>query len=164
MWQDSGYRVLGCALAARAARELEDGAGIESDTLTRLLGDIDRYGGLDPRTVVVVDEAAMVGTRQLSQLLDLAAVANSKVVLVGDDAQLQSIEAGGLFYGLRTRLGAVELTENRRQREDHEKAQVALFRDGRAQEALAHCERNGNLYVGQDADEARTAMLARWLK
>jgi hypothetical protein len=102
-WQASGHTVIGCALAARAAAELEAGAGIDSYTIDGLLGDLDRAGParwLGARTVTVVDEAAMVGTRKLARLLDHAEAANAKVVLVGDHHQLPEIDAGGLFRGL----------------------------------------------------------------
>ncbi len=71
-WAAAGYHVLGAALAARTARRLEAGAGIASTTLDRLLADIER-GGLSAGQVVVVDEAAMVSTRQLERLLARAA-------------------------------------------------------------------------------------------
>jgi ATP-dependent exoDNAse (exonuclease V) alpha subunit len=51
--------------------------------------------------VIVVDEAGMVGTRQLDKLLDHAERAAAKVVLVGDDKQLPEIAAGGAFRALR---------------------------------------------------------------
>ncbi|MHB1445496.1 MAG: AAA family ATPase [Acidimicrobiales bacterium] len=66
-WEAEGYRVIGAAAAARAAFELQRGSGITSGTLHRLLADLDRPGGgLAPRSVVVVDEAGMVGTRMLA--------------------------------------------------------------------------------------------------
>ncbi|MDP9022558.1 MAG: AAA family ATPase, partial [Actinomycetota bacterium] len=78
-WQAAGYRVTGAALAARAALELEASAGIDSYTIDRLLADIEHpeHGGLAPESVVVVDEAAMVGTRKLARLLDAAAPATT---------------------------------------------------------------------------------------
>src|SRR6266545_7143829 len=54
---------------------------------------------LDERTVLVVDEAGMLGSRKLARLLDYAAEARCKIVLVGDDKQLAAIEAGGGFRG-----------------------------------------------------------------
>ena len=106
---DAGYTVIGCALAARAARQLQDDSQIPSVTLDRLLIDLDRPDtpSLTSRTVVVADEAAMIGTRKLARLLDHAHQAGAKVVLVGDPCQLPEIEAGGLFTGLAERLGAV---------------------------------------------------------
>jgi len=96
-WEGAGYRVVGAALAARAAQELRDGAGIDASTIARLLGDLNdpRSRGLDSRTVLVVDEAGMVGTRTLAGLLGHAEHAGAKVVLCGDVGQLPEIDAGG---------------------------------------------------------------------
>ena len=70
-WQAAGYPVLGVAVARRAARELEEGAGIASTSVTALLGDLRTRGeaALPERCVLVVDEAGMVPTRPLAELL-----------------------------------------------------------------------------------------------
>jgi conjugative relaxase-like TrwC/TraI family protein len=142
-WARSGHRVIGCSLAARAAQQLEDDAGIDSSTIDRLLIGIDRHTTpLDDTSVVVVDEAAMVGTRKLARLLAHAESAGSKVVLVGDPCQLPEIEAGGAFRGLQGRLGASRLVDNRRQSEPWERAALAELRSGdpdlTVQEYLSH--------------------------
>jgi conjugative relaxase-like TrwC/TraI family protein len=115
-WQLDGYRLLAAAPTGIAAISLQ-GEGFEDvATCDRLLGDL--YRGreqLDPCTVLVVDEAGMVGSRKLGRLLEHAQHAQAKVVLVGDDRQLAPIDAGGGFRALRLRLGASELVENRRQ-------------------------------------------------
>jgi conjugative relaxase-like TrwC/TraI family protein len=67
-WEQTGHTVIGTALAARAAAQLEAGAGIPSRTLDRLLGDLDREP-LGADAVIVVDEAAMISTRKLARLL-----------------------------------------------------------------------------------------------
>src|SRR3546814_15947263 len=85
-WEASGYRVIGCSLAARAAKHLQDDAGIPASTIDRLLRDLNR-APFGPRTVVVVDEAAMVGTRKPARLLEHAEAVDAKVVLVGDPFQ-----------------------------------------------------------------------------
>jgi ATP-dependent exoDNAse (exonuclease V) alpha subunit len=71
-WQASGYPVLGVATARRAANELQTGAGIESTSVAALLGDLRRGGGagLPRQCVLVVDEAGMVPTRELAELVD----------------------------------------------------------------------------------------------
>jgi conjugative relaxase-like TrwC/TraI family protein len=87
-WESSDYRVLGTALSARAARGLRDGAGIESQTLASLLGGIETgRTRLGANVVVVLDEAGMVGTRDLARLVESADTAGAKVVLVGDPRQ-----------------------------------------------------------------------------
>jgi AAA domain len=115
-WQLDGYRPLATAPTGIATVSLEAEGFEEVATCDRLLADLDRgRERLDERTVLVVDEAGMLGSRKLARLLDHAQQAQAKVVLVGDDRQLAAIDAGGGFRALRLRLGASELTENRRQ-------------------------------------------------
>lgn len=163
-WQAAGRPVLGCALAARAAAEMQDGAGIPSSTIASLLRDLDLPGseGLPRGAVLVVDEAAMAGTRQAARLLDHAATAGAKVVLVGDPRQIPAVEAGGLLGGLAERMGAVRLTENFRQREAWERAALVDFRDGDLDRALAAYDANGRVVRGTSAAEVREAMAAGW--
>ena len=143
-WNASGYRVVGCSLAARAAKQLEDDAGIPASTIDRLLAGIDRHTTtLDTTTVLVVDEAAMVGTRKLARLLTYAKTAGAKVVLVGDPCQLPEIEAGGSFAGRQDRLGASHLRDNRRQTDAWERATLAELRAGDPDRAI-------DAYIGHD--------------
>ena len=162
-WQVSGSRVLGCALAARAARGLQAGSGIPSRTIDRLLLDLDaRTESLDRRSIVVVDEAAMVGTRKLARMVDACARAEAKLVFVGDPKQLPAIEAGGLFEALASRLGTTQLTGNRRQQHPGERAVVADLRDGRVQRAIDRLRRLGGMAVFANADSLADAMVEDW--
>lgn len=164
-WEASGRRVVGTALAARAAAELEAGAGIPSATLDRLLGDLGRPGplpGLAPGTVVVVDEAGMVGTRKLARLLAYAEQSAAQVVLVGDPRQLPEVEAGGAFPALAKALPVVELRENRRQAEAWERDALAELRSGSPRLALTAYQGSGRLHLAPSAEAAREAMTEAW--
>jgi conjugative relaxase-like TrwC/TraI family protein len=162
-WEASGIPVLGVALSARAAKELSAGSGIESTTLARLLADASRpEGRLPTGAVVVVDEAAMVGTRTLNRLVELTTKANGKLVLVGDPRQLPEIDAGGAFNALARRLGASVLVENRRQVEGWERAALGLVRSGRAVEAVAVYGEHGRIHLAPSAEAARAALVADW--
>jgi conjugative relaxase-like TrwC/TraI family protein len=163
-WEAEGHRVIGAAVARRAARELEDGAGIESTSLAALLQDLRLGGeyGLPERSVVVLDEAAMAGTRQLAELLDHAEAAAAKVVLVGDPHQLPEIDAGGAFRALLTRTDAIELTDNRRQQQAWEREALDDLREGRADVALAQHERHGRVVVGEGAEDVRRRLVEDW--
>jgi ATP-dependent exoDNAse (exonuclease V) alpha subunit len=163
-WQQDGHRVIGAALARRAAEELEQGAGIESTTIAALLLDLrrDPTALLDARTVLVVDEAGMVGTRQLAELLDHADEADAKVVLVGDHRQLPEIEAGGVFRGLVARGHAIALEENRRQEQPWEREALDLLREGRAGEALDAYQQHGRLHTAATAADVRGLLVADW--
>jgi conjugative relaxase-like TrwC/TraI family protein len=95
-WQLDGYRPLATAPTGIATVSLEAEGFEEAATCDRLLADLDRgREQLDRRTVLVVDEAGMLGSRKLTRLLDHAEQAQAKVVLVGDDRQLAAIDAGG---------------------------------------------------------------------
>src|SRR5271170_2807543 len=67
------------------------------------------------KTVVILDEAAMVSTANLAKLAGAAQKAGAKLIIAGDDAQLPSVERGGMFETLRQmKHGAAILTEVQR--------------------------------------------------
>lgn len=112
--------------------DLERGAGIPACTLARLLADLDNPTrvGLGWETIVVVDEAGMVGTRRLLRLSEHTHAWHAKLVLVGDHHQLPEIDAGGAFAALTQRLDPIVLSENRRQHDPVERAALAQLRNG----------------------------------
>jgi conjugative relaxase-like TrwC/TraI family protein len=160
-WQAAGYPVLGVAVARRAARELEHDAGIQSTSVAALLSDVD-HRPLPKQCVLVVDEAGMVPTRQLARLIDAAAAAGGKLVLVGDHRQLPELEAGGAFRGLVNRGLAVELTENHRQVNHWERAALDDLRDGRADQAIAHYQAHDRIHVEKTPEQSHARMVAHW--
>jgi len=163
-WVASGYQVIGCSLAAKAARQLETYAHIRSHTIDRLLIDLDQpeHGGLPHHAVVIVDEAAMVGTRKLVRLLEHAQQADAKIVLVGDPRQLPEIEAGGGFVGLADRLRHTALTENRRQSSEWERDALARLRTGDTDNAIDTYLDHGRINISPNAAHARSRMVADW--
>jgi conjugative relaxase-like TrwC/TraI family protein len=154
-WQADGRPVLGAALAAATAERLQTASGIPSASLARLLASADRPDpatgrarGLPAAVVVVVDEASMVGTRQLTRLLDHVAAANGQTILVGDPAQLPEVEAGGLFAALAADpLRSHVLHGNARQHHDWERDALAALRDGSIDEALDAYLDNDRIHV-----------------
>jgi ATP-dependent exoDNAse (exonuclease V) alpha subunit len=159
-WQLAGYRVIGCAVAAKAARQLEATAGIPSNTIAALSKDLARGAQFNPGTVLIIDEAGMAGTRTLEPLLTAAQFAHAKVVLVGDTKQLPEIDAGGLLRGLDHRLGGVHLHNNRRQRNEWERLALAQLRDGRLPEALNAYQSHDRFTVTATAAAARERIAA----
>lgn len=163
IWQGEGYRVLGTALAGKAAKGLDEGAQIPSSTLHRLLEDLDRRKTtLGPRDIVVVDEAAMVGTRQLAQLVDHTTKARAKLVLVGDAKQLQPIETGGAFAKIGTVVGQSKLTDIRRQQDPWQRQAVHHLSEGEAALALESYARRGLVTIGADRQGAMRALVQDW--
>jgi ATP-dependent exoDNAse (exonuclease V) alpha subunit len=141
-FEASGHQVYGAALAATAAQGLQHGAGIPSTTIRRLVGEQNRPPwGLDYRTVLVLDEAAMIGTRQLAPIIDAAERAHAKIVLVGDPKQLPEIDAGGTFAAIAKRIPISRLTDNHRQTDPHERDALAALRTGHIDLALHQLHR-----------------------
>ena len=162
-WQACGMTVIGATLSARAAAQLQAGSGIDSTTIARVLADVSGPNGRLPRgCVVVVDEAAMVGTRTLARLSALTTEADGKLVLVGDPAQLPEIDAGGTFRALAERLGAVRLGDNRRQCEVWERAALADLRAGRVDAAVVAYDEHHRVHLAPTAETAMVAMAADW--
>ncbi len=160
----TGTPILGTAVAARAAAGLEAATGIPSVTLTRLLGEARDRGGLRPGAMVVVDEAGMAGTRQLTALSELIEDARGKLILVGDHRQLPEVEAGGLFRALATRLPAVELTDNLRQQARWEQQALAQIRHGSVNQALQAYRRQRRLVVGSSREDTVERAVGDWYR
>jgi conjugative relaxase-like TrwC/TraI family protein len=162
-WQLDGYRLLASAPTGIATISLQGEGFEEVATCDRLLGDLDRgQEQLDPRTVLVIDEAGMLGSRKLGRLLEHAQEAQAKVVLVGDDRQLAAIDAGGGFRALRLRLGASELTENRRQQQAWEREALELVRSGLVEEAVAAYQAHDRVVAADSKPAATLALLQDW--
>ncbi|WP_198384399.1 Ti-type conjugative transfer relaxase TraA [Roseomonas sp. KE2513] len=165
LWEARGYQVRGAALSGIAAEGLEAGSGIRSRTLASLEWgwkegrEADR---LTNRDVLVVDEAGMVGSRQMERVLSAAQEAGAKVVLVGDPEQLQAIEAGAAFRALAERHGAAEIAEVRRQREDWQREATRELATGRTEAALGRYEAAGMVQGHGTQEEARAALVASW--
>jgi conjugative relaxase-like TrwC/TraI family protein len=162
-WQLDGYRPLATAPTGIATLSLQGEGFEEVATCDRLLGDLDRgQEQLDARTVLVVDEAGMLGSRKLTRLLEHAEQAQAKVVLVGDDRQLASIDAGGGFRALRLRLGASELVENRRQHQAWEREALELVRSGLVEDAVAAYRAHDRVVCADSKPAATLALLQDW--
>ena len=164
LWERTDYNVVGAALAGRAADELRARGGIDSYTVHGLLLELDRGGewSLGPRTVLVVDESGMVGSRQLSRLLDHAARDGTKVVLIGDERQLASVEAGGGFAALADRLGTTELTEVYRQQHAWDREALDQLRHGDVSEWIAAYDQHDRLVPCRGADDQLQAVVSDW--
>ena len=168
-WEAQGYRVHGAALAGKAAEGLEESSGIRSRTLASW-----EYGWQNPRSgnrsqlgkgdVLVVDEAGMVGSKQLARFVGEANQRGSKIVLVGDHEQLQAIGAGAPFRAIAERVGSVQLSEIRRQREDWQRTASADFASHRTVKGLAAYNDHGAVRLTDTRDGARSAIVDDYLE
>jgi Ti-type conjugative transfer relaxase TraA len=162
-WEAAGYQVQGLALSGIAAENLESGSGISSRTIASLEHQWAQGRELlAPNDVLVIDEAGMVGSRQMERIVSEAERRGAKVVLVGDPEQLQAIEAGAAFRAIAERHGAGEVTMVRRQVEDWQCAATRQLATGRTTEALQAYEERGFVMAAHDRTEARSTLIGQW--
>jgi Ti-type conjugative transfer relaxase TraA len=162
-WEQEGYRVRGAALSGIAAEGLERSTGIESRTLASL-----EYAWgqgrelLASNDILVVDEAGMLGSRQLGRLVETVRAAGAKLVLVGDPEQLQAIEAGAALRAIAERVGVAEISEPRRQTEGWQKEATKELASGRTAAALARYEAASMVHEHATLGDAELALAATW--
>ena len=114
------------------------------------------------RCVLVVDEAGMVPTREIAELVDAVFAVDGKVVLVGDHRQLPELQAGGTFRALVQRGLALELRNNVRQVHPWEREALDQLRDGEPDQALDAYRRHDRITVEPTADATRARLVDEW--
>jgi hypothetical protein len=161
-WAQAGFELRVAAPTWRAANVLS-AEGLEAMTVAGLLRDLDRGElGLSPRSVLLVDEAAMVGSEHLARVIGHADEAGAKLVLVGDPEQLGPIEAGGLFSAIAERTEPVHLEDVIRHNHELDRDAAKLIREGQGREALSLYRFEERITVAGNAEERRVAMVEDW--
>jgi Ti-type conjugative transfer relaxase TraA len=162
-WEAAGYRVVGGALAGKAAEGLEKEAGIASRTLASWeLRWSQGRGQLDDKTIFVLDEAGMVSSRQMALFVEAVTKAGAKLVLVGDPEQLQPIEAGAAFRAIADRIGYAELETIYRQREQWMRDASLDLARGNIGKAVAAYQSNGKMVATELKADAVANLIDDW--
>lgn len=164
-WTRQGIRVHGAALSGKAADGLQSASGIESRTLASL--ETSWKNGNEPIArgdVLVVDEAGMVGTRQMMRIARKLRQIGAKLVLIGDPGQLQPIEAGTPFRDLVERHGAATLNEIHRQKEQWQRHASRDLAEGRIEEAIKAYDADGAIHRSDDRASAIAALLQDYMR
>ena len=161
VYEAAGWDVIGLAPSARAARELQDGAHITSTTIARHLVE---QRDITATTLIVIDEAAMAGNRDIAALVDQATRRGAKLVLVGDHHQLPEVSAGGAFRAALTTLDGrvVELTANRRQTQVWEQAALDQLRHGDVPTAFAVYLAHDRVIIADNPNDLHKIVLTDW--
>lgn len=159
----SGTRVIALAPSAVAADVLGTELGVRADTVHKLLHTLENQPDqVDVRAgdILLVDEAGMVGTLQLQQLVDLAIARDAQVRLLGDPQQLAAVESGGALRLLEQDADVVHLEQVHRFVDPAEADASLLVRAGDTA-ALAYYENAGRVH-GASREGVVEEVLAAW--
>jgi Ti-type conjugative transfer relaxase TraA len=165
VYEKNGYTVHGLSYTNKAAQNLEQGSGIKSRSVDSFL-----YAAkngrptVDKRSIVILDEAAMLDSRKTRELVRHVSDRGAKLVMVGDEKQIQPILAGQAFGTAKRAFGSERLSEIVRQKETWERGAVRDLAEGRTLNALNAIDEKKNLKIMPDRNAARRAIVAEWHK
>lgn len=163
-WTRAEITVHGASLSGKAAAGLQDASGIASRTLASLeLSWANGHAPIKRGDVLVIDEAGMIGTRQLGRIVQKIDEIGAKLVLVGDPDQLPAIEAGAPFRGLLEHHGAAYLSEIHRQSQDWQKSATGDLAEGRIAKAVAAYDAKGCVTPAPTRNSAITQLTEDYL-
>lgn len=184
-YEKAGYRVVGTSWTHSVIQDMKADGFKETTTLAGIFGRAERAAsrndwrtkrngtatrnirqgdseGWNSKTVIIVDEAALISTQNLGRLMAKADAAGAKIIAAFDDKQLSSIERGGILGALKDQLGAAELHKIWRVGDDNQKRAFNAMHEGRFAEALSIFDKAGAINWTEAQDEARTALVAKW--
>lgn len=163
-WEADEFKVFGLAPTGKAARSLEDSAGILSTTIHGFLNRLERDAStLLKDDVVVIDEAGLVDTRLMHTVMKAVQQAEAKLVLIGDSEQLQPVQAGGAYTLIKDAAGHVDLTTIRRQHEPWQRQATYDLGRGEVRQALLAYHRHGHIHVVDTTAEAKARVVQQVL-
>jgi ATP-dependent exoDNAse (exonuclease V) alpha subunit len=166
--QHTGHRTLGIAVSGSTAQRLGyDSPALAGQTLTldALVSRVERGQlDVDAATTIYFDEAGMADTHRLDRLTQIVERTGSKLVAIGDAAQLPSIGAGGMFERLTGLAPSAELSNIRRTLDPAEQRAWADLRAGRSDRAMAHYHSRGQLHMSDTRDQAVEQAARAWAK
>ncbi len=165
IYEKQKITVIGACHTRAAAMNLEEQAGISAFTITRLLALLDtKTPPINSGSVLIIDEAGQVGLMDMLQLMRFADKIGFKLLLVGEDKQLDAINHGGVLRYLATHplIGTTRIETILRQNQHWDRLAVADFRDGRADKAVIEYKKRNQIVIGEHHEHTLDLMLNAW--
>lgn len=161
-YEKEGFKVYGAILQGKTAEDLERDSGIQSRTIAKMLIDLEKGTlKLDSKSVLVVDEAGMVGSRDLEKLMAYTEAAGARLRLVGDAKQLAAVEYGNAFVEVSKRAEVASLTEIMRQKTEWMRKASEKFATHDIAGLQDYADQ-GRVHLEDTSKDAQIALVAAW--
>lgn len=161
-YEKEGFEVYGAILQGKTAEDLQRDSGIKSATIARTLLDLESGKlKLNAKSVLVVDEAGMVGSRDLEKLMAFTEAAGARLRLVGDAKQLAAVEYGNAFVEVSNRAEVARLTEIMRQKTEWQRQASEKFSVHDIQGLQDYADR-GHVHLEDTARDAQIELVSAW--
>jgi ATP-dependent exoDNAse (exonuclease V) alpha subunit len=160
---DLGVEIIGLAPTHKAKQELGRVGYERCDTIRGFLfklhnGRVDLVSG----SLLVVDEAGMVGNDDFQELLRVAASNKCNVILAGDERQLSSVQRGGMFEVFADKYGCYEMSEIRRQESEWGRSVASAFSKGNVKDGVEILANNNRIISRGSKVDSMEALLRDW--
>ncbi|WP_375327438.1 AAA family ATPase [Candidatus Tisiphia endosymbiont of Nemotelus uliginosus] len=119
---------------------------------------------LPKNSVLVVDEAGMIGNDDFSELLRVAATRKCTVILSGDERQLTSVQRGGMFEVLANKYRSSTILDIKRQDSNWGKRTAMALSNGDVRSAVSILEEEQRIKWSSDAIQSMQSLVADWHK
>jgi hypothetical protein len=159
--EDAGYEVHGAILQGKTAQDLERDSGIKSGTLHSFISRVESGKlKLNKKSIIVIDEAGMVGSEQIIKVMSYAEKYGCRVRLVGDAKQVQAVSFGDAFANISNIVGVTELTEIMRQKVEWQR-QASMLLAKHDMAGMTEYMGQGHVQIHADQLDAIDALAAR---
>lgn len=166
--EQAGYFCHALAPSWKATKVLQDDTQIAEEysrAITGWLRSVERGDiEVDAETLLIVDEAGMVGLDHMSSLVSLAKERGARIVLAGDTRQLQPVAAGAPMAAIAQMNGVAVLGEIVRQKVGWQRKASVAFAQGRVSEAMAEYSKWGHIRYGEDAKTTQAALVDHYMR
>ena len=161
-----GYEVTGLASGWVAAKNLQKSAKLSSGrAIAGWVNDVAKGKiRLHDKSLIVLDEAGMVGTRDMVSVLQIAKDAGAKVILLGDTLQQGSVSAGAALRVISKEIGSSRLNEIFRQKDLKQREAVHDFFAGKAAKGLDSYVARGNVHFAEGAEATDRLVIEKWMQ
>ena len=164
-YQKAGYQVLGLAPTHKASNNLQrSGFDVTMTAHRFVFAAHNNKISLPSKSLIVIDEAGMIGTEHFVELMNAAKQFGSKVLLVGDERQLASIQRGDMLEELAQRHGSVLIDEIKRQQDGWQKDVARSLADGKFDRAVRVLDQESKIHWSQDKNDAKAHLMEDWAK